>query len=97
MSKKIDDMLKFQIKVVEETLQTTNLHVSTDAPVHEGDGEEFTLYDALINNDTPSPDMSLLENSLIVGIERIMAILAVREAEILPYYFRLTGEKSIVN
>ena len=42
MPKKIDDMLKFQIKVVEETLQTTNLHVSTDAPVHEGDGEEFT-------------------------------------------------------
>jgi len=91
----IADMLKFQIKVVEEGLQTANFHISTDAPLHESEGDEFTLYDSLINSDSPSPDISLLRNSLKIEIERILAILDVREAEILRYYFGLIGENPL--
>ena len=91
----IADMLKFQIKVVEEALQTSNFHISTDAPLHESDGEENTLYDTLINTDSSSPDMLLLKNSLQIEIERILATLDKREAEILRYYFGLIGENPL--
>jgi len=91
----IAEMLKFQIKVVEEALQAANFHISTDAPMRESEGDEFTLYDTLINRDSPSPDMSLLKTSLKVEIERILAILDIREAEILRYYFGLVGENPL--
>ncbi len=87
----IAGMLKFQLKVVEEALQTVNFHISTDAPQHESD-DEITLYDSLINNDSPSPDLSLLKNSLKIEINRVFTILDDREAEILRYYFGLIGE-----
>jgi RNA polymerase primary sigma factor len=91
----IAEMLKFQTKVVEDALQTAIFHISTDAPLHEGEGDEYTLYDTLINSDSPSPDMSLLKNSLKIEIERILAILEDREAEILRYYFGLIGENPL--
>jgi len=91
----IAEMLKFQTKVVEEGLQTANFHISTDAPLHESEGDEFTLYDSLVNSDSPSPDISLLRNSLKIEIERILSILDEREAEILRYYFGLVGENPL--
>ena len=91
----IAEMLKFQIKVVEEALQTPNFHISTDAPLRENESEENTLYDTLINTDAPSPDMLLLKNSLRIEIERTLATLDHREAEILRYFFGLIGENPL--
>lgn len=88
----IASLLKFQIKVVEEALQTSNFHISTDAPQYEGDGDDSNLYDTLINSDSPSPDLSMLKDSLKIEIERIFSILEEREAEVLRYYFGLNGE-----
>jgi len=95
MTDEIADMLKFQIKVVEEALQTSGFHVSTDAPLRENENDDSTLYDTLANNDSQSPDMLLLKNSLKIEIERIFATLNDREAEILRYYFGLIGENSL--
>lgn len=91
----IADMLKFQVKVVEEALQTANFHISTDAPLRESESDDITLYDTLVNHDSQSPEMSLLKNSLIIEIERILATLDNREAEILRYYFGLIGESPL--
>ena len=60
-----------------------------DAPV--GDDESNNLYDILLNNDSPSPDDELITGSLRKEIERSLATLGEREADILRYYFGLNG------
>ena len=91
----IAEMLKLQILIVEEALETSNFHVSTDAPLRESKGDDITLYDTLINCDAPSPDMSLINNSLKIEIIRVLGTLPDREAEILRYYFGLIGENPL--
>lgn len=88
----IADLLKLQIKIVKDVLESSNFHVSTDAPLLEGDGDENTLYDSLVNAESPSPDLSLMNSSLKIEIERILGTLTEREAEILRYYYGLIGE-----
>jgi len=91
----IAEMLKFQLKIVEEALQTSNYHISTDAPLRDNDNDETTLYDTLINNDAPSPDILLINNSLKIEVERTLATLSHREAQILRFYFGLIGENPL--
>jgi len=88
----IADLLKLQIKIVKEALEISNFHVSTDAPMHESEDNENTLYSTLINEESPSPDLSLINNSLKIEIERALSTLSEREAEVLRYYFGLIGE-----
>ena len=88
----IADMLKLQIKIVKEALEVSNFHVSTDAPIQESEDNENTLYSTLINEESPSPDLSLINNSLKIEIERALSTLSEREAEVLRYYFGLIGE-----
>lgn len=95
MPEEIADLLKLQIKIVKEALETSNFHVSADAPFHESDGDEMTLYDTLINGESPSPDLSLINGSLRIEIERVLKTLSEREAEILRYYFGLIGESPL--
>jgi RNA polymerase primary sigma factor len=51
------------------------------------------MYDVLLNMETPSPDRGLLNSSLQKEIERSLATLGEREAEILRYYFGLNGTR----
>jgi RNA polymerase primary sigma factor len=95
MPEEIADILQLQTKIVEEAMQTSNFHISTDAPLYERDSEEYTLYDTLINNDEPSPDMSLINSSLRIEIERALETLDEREADILRYNFGLNGQSSL--
>src|SRR5665647_441443 len=88
----IADLLKLQIKIVKEALEMSNFHISTDAPMHDSDEDENTLYSTLINEESPSPDLSLINNSLKIEIERALSTLSEREAEVLRYYFGLIGE-----
>lgn len=95
MPEEIADILQLQTKIVEEAMQTSSFHISTDAPLYERDSEEYTLYDTLINNDEPSPDMSLITSSLRIEIERALETLDEREADILRYNFGLNGQSSL--
>lgn len=92
MPEEIADLLKLQIKIVKEALGTSNYQVSADAPLWENDGDKTTLYDTLIYGESPSPDFSLINDSLRIEIERVLKTLSKREAEILRYYFGLIGE-----
>ncbi len=91
----IADMLKLEPSIIEEALQSSNFHISADAPLRESESEEYTLYDTLINNDEPSPDLSLMTSSLKIEIERALATLDQREAQILRYNFGLIGEHAL--
>ncbi len=95
MPDEIAELLKLEPNIIQEALQTSNFHISADAPLRESDSDEYTLWDTLINNDEPSPDISLLNNSLKVEIERALATLEAREAQILRYNFGLTGEHTL--
>jgi RNA polymerase primary sigma factor len=95
MPEEIADILQLQTEIVEEAMQSSSFHISTDAPLYERDSEEYTLYDTLINNDEPSPDMSLINSSLRIEIERALETLDEREADILRYNFGLNGQSSL--
>lgn len=91
-AKEIAEILELTPEVIEETMKASGHHVSMDAPLKEEDGN--TMYDVILNTDTPSPDLGLLNNSLQQEIERSLATLGEREAEILRYYFGLNGMRS---
>jgi len=95
MPEEIAEMLKLETKIVEEALETANFHVSADAPVYENENDENTLYDTLINYSEPSPDLSLIDDSLKIEISRALGTLGDREADILRFSFGLSGEYPI--
>jgi RNA polymerase primary sigma factor len=56
------DILELPKEKVSDTLRVSGRHVSVDAPFT--DGEENSLLDVLINNDSPNADKTLLNESL---------------------------------
>jgi len=95
MPDEIAELLRLEPNIIQEALQSSNFHISADAPLRESDSDEYTLWDTLISNDEPSPDISLLNNSLKVEIERALGTLEAREAQILRYNFGLIGEHAL--
>jgi RNA polymerase primary sigma factor len=91
MPEEIGYVINMPPMAVDEALNSSNYHISMDAPLREDDENENNMYDVFMNNDTPDPDNSLIENSLKRDIERTLESLTAREAEILRYYFGLNG------
>jgi len=89
--KEISEILDIHHIIVEEALNSTNHHVSMDAPTADEEFAENDLYDVMTVNELPDPDSSLNESSLKREIERTLGTLKVREAEILRYTFGLNG------
>jgi RNA polymerase primary sigma factor len=83
------DILETRTELIESSLGVTSTHLSMDAPLT--DDESNNLYDILLNNDSPSPDNELITESLKKEIERSLATLGEREADILRFYFGLNG------
>jgi RNA polymerase primary sigma factor len=65
------------------------MQVSMDAPLRED--EDNTLYDVMLNDNSPSADNELMMNSLRKEIERSLSTLSEREAFVLRYFFGLHG------
>jgi RNA polymerase primary sigma factor len=79
------DILELPKEKVSDTLRVSGRHVSVDAPF--SDGEENSLLDVLINNDSPNADRALLNESLGKEIERSLSTLTERERDIVKYFF----------
>ena len=75
---------------VRNALGNSFRYVSMDAPLREGESEN-NLYEVLLNEDNPSPDEELINESLRREIERVLHALTAREADILRYYYGLKG------
>jgi len=86
-SQEIGEMLEMIPADVKESLKTNGRTVSMDAPL--SSEEDNTMYDILQSNDTPSPDRSLINESLAYEIERALSTLSQREAKVLKLYFGL--------
>ncbi len=85
----ISELMESSTDLIEEALSFNNIHVSMDAPLR--DEEVTNLYDIMLNEDSPSPDTDLINNSLRKEIERSLSTLNDRESEILRYYYGLKG------
>jgi RNA polymerase primary sigma factor len=70
---------------ISDTLKLSGRHVSMDAPLVQG--EESNLYDVLPNNDSPSADRELINESLQKEIERSLATLTERERDVIKLFF----------
>ena len=86
----IAEVLQMAPEDVKEALKSAGRHVSMDAPIAQD--EETTLYDVVLSKDSPSPDKSLLTDSLRKEIERVLSTLTYREANIIRLYFGLNGK-----
>ena len=85
--------LDMDISEVSENLKIAGRAVSMDAPFTQG--EENRLLDILENDEQPSPDFTLMSESLRSEIERALSTLSEREAEVIKLYFGLNKEHSL--
>jgi len=83
------ELMELKPDLIEDSMNFSNVHVSMDAPLREE--EANNMYDVMMNEDSPDPDEKLMDLSLRQEIERSLATLGEREAEILRYYFGLKG------
>jgi RNA polymerase primary sigma factor len=79
------DSLDLPAEKVADTLRVSGRHISVDAPFVEG--EDNSLLDVLINNDSPNADRALMMESLAKEIERALATLTERESDIIRMFF----------
>ena len=79
------DMLEIPREKIADTLRVSGRHVSVDAPFV--DGEDNSLLDVLVNNDSPNADKGLVNESLNTEIERALSTLTERERDIVKYFF----------
>jgi RNA polymerase primary sigma factor len=79
------DKLELPADKVADTLRVSGRHISVDAPFVEG--EDNSLLDVLVNNDSPNADKTLMNESLIREIERALATLTERESDIIKLFF----------
>lgn len=79
------DSLELPADKVADTLRVSGRHVSVDAPFV--DGEDNSLLDVLVNNDSPNADRTLIMESLAREIHRALATLTEREADIIRLFF----------
>jgi RNA polymerase primary sigma factor len=89
----IAEILDITADEVRENLSVGGRQVSVDAPF--ANGEESSLLDVLESTSEVTPDSTLLEDSLRKEVQRALATLTQREAEVISYYFGLNGEQAL--
>lgn len=78
-------MLELPEEKVSTTLELSGRHLSVDAPFQ--DGEDNSLLDVLPSSDTPTTDNKLLEESLMVEIERTLNTLPDKESSVIRAFY----------
>ncbi len=84
-TEELAEWLELPAEKVADTLRVSGRHISVDAPFVEG--EDNSLLDVLINNDSPNADRALMMESLAKEIERALATLTERESDIIRMFF----------
>ncbi|MBN2274988.1 MAG: RNA polymerase sigma factor RpoD/SigA [Bacteroidales bacterium] len=81
----VASMLELPEEKVSNTLELSGRHLSVDAPFQ--DGEDNSLLDVLPSADTPTTDSKLLEESLMVEIERTLNTLPDKESSVIRAFY----------
>jgi len=86
----IADELELQVDKVEEGFRHGRRSISFDAPF--SDDSDQSLLDVTADDDLPLPDFDVTEESINIDVERALATLNPREAEITRLYFGIGRE-----
>jgi RNA polymerase primary sigma factor len=70
---------------IDEALSVNGHHVSMDAPFANGD--EGSLLDVIINDDSPMADNELVMESLRSEVKTVLQLLSTRERNVIEAYF----------
>jgi len=73
------------VEKISQTLKTSGRSISLDKPVREG--EDLKVGDLYANENSPSTDNELMEESLQIELERSLSVLSTQEREVLELYF----------
>ena len=84
-AEELAEELDIPVEKIADTLKMSGRHVSVDAPFVEG--EDNSLIDIMVNEDSPNADRGLINESLSREIDRALATLTPREADILRKFF----------
>ena len=84
-TEELAEELDIPVEKITDTLKVSGRHVSVDAPFVEG--EDNSLLDVLVNEDTPNTDGTLMYESLSREIDRALATLTERESDIIKMFF----------
>jgi len=87
----IADILDIAPEEVTSSMKLYARHLSMDAPLN---GNELSLLDVLENSER-GPDALLMSDSLREQVQRAIAILTQREADVICFYFGICGTKSL--
>lgn len=74
-----------------DTLRVSGRHVSVDAPFVEG--EDNSLLDVLVNDDSPIADRTLINESALYRSERALSTLTERERDIIKLFFGINCQE----
>lgn len=88
-AEEISEVLNISVADVNDTMRSANRHLSMDAPLP--NNEEGNLLDVLPGEDDLTPENTLMSESLKREVERALASLTPREADILRLYFGIYG------
>ena len=84
-AEELAEELDIPVDKIADTLKMSGRHVSVDAPFVEG--EDNSLIDVMVNEDSPNADRGLINESLSKEIDRALSTLTDREAEIIRKFF----------
>jgi len=87
------NILEMEPEDVAYALQISGRHVSMDAPFS-GDNDKNSLIDVIPNKHHPSPDTTLMQESLKKEVEGALSTLTEKEAKVLKLYLGINGERS---
>lgn len=85
------ESLDLPAEKVADTLRVSGRHISVDAPFVEG--EDNSLLDVLVNDDSPVADRTLINESLSTEVERALSTLTERERDIIKLFFGINTQE----
>jgi len=85
------DELEIPVDKISDTMKVSGRHISVDAPFVEG--EDNSLLDVLVNDDSPMADRSLVNESLSKEIDRALSTLTEREKDIIQMFFGINTQE----
>ena len=85
------ETLDLPAEKVADTLRVSGRHISVDAPFVEG--EDNSLLDVLVNDDSPVADKTVINESLSTEVERALATLTERERDIIRLFFGINCQE----
>ncbi|NLO71242.1 MAG: RNA polymerase sigma factor RpoD/SigA [Porphyromonadaceae bacterium] len=84
-AEELAEELDIPVDKIADTMKVSGRHVSVDAPFVEG--EDNSLLDVMINDDSPNADRALINESLSKEIDRALSTLSEREHDIVKKFF----------